>query len=77
VSRPSAVESLLIEAAELHIRADLGVVDAAEKTLAPDVLVALGRESSPAATPSAATPSAAAPTESVARQSAPPQSAAG
>ena len=66
------MESLLIEAEELHIRADLGVVDAAEKTLAPDVLVALGRESSPAATPSAATP-----TESVARQSAPPQSAAG
>ncbi len=28
-----AVESLLITAAELHIRADLGVVDAAEKTL--------------------------------------------
>jgi DNA-binding PadR family transcriptional regulator len=28
------VESLLITAAELHIRADLGVVDAAEKTLA-------------------------------------------
>ncbi len=27
------VESLLITAAELHIRADLGVVDAAEKTL--------------------------------------------
>jgi DNA-binding PadR family transcriptional regulator len=30
---PTAVESLLITAAELHIRADLGVVDAAEKTL--------------------------------------------
>jgi len=29
----TAVESLLITAAELHIRADLGVVDAAEKTL--------------------------------------------
>ncbi len=29
----TAVESLLISAAELHIRADLGVVDAAEKTL--------------------------------------------
>jgi len=29
-----AVESLLITAAELHIRADLGVIDAAEKTLA-------------------------------------------
>jgi len=30
----TSVESLLITAAELHIRADLGVVDAAEKTLA-------------------------------------------
>ena len=30
---PIPVESLLITAAELHIRADLGVVDAAEKTL--------------------------------------------
>jgi DNA-binding PadR family transcriptional regulator len=29
----TAVESLLITAAELHIRADLGVVDAAEQTL--------------------------------------------
>jgi hypothetical protein len=29
------VESLLITAAELHIRADLGVVDAAEKPSAP------------------------------------------
>jgi DNA-binding PadR family transcriptional regulator len=29
----TAVESLLITAAELHMRADLGVVDAAEKTL--------------------------------------------
>jgi DNA-binding PadR family transcriptional regulator len=29
----TAVDSLLITAAELHIRADLGVVDAAEKTL--------------------------------------------
>jgi DNA-binding PadR family transcriptional regulator len=30
---PSAVDSLLITAAELHIRADLGVVDAAEQSL--------------------------------------------
>ena len=30
---PAPVESLLITAAELHIRADLGIVDAAEKTL--------------------------------------------
>lgn len=32
---PSAVVELLITAAELHIRADLGVVDAAEKNLEP------------------------------------------
>jgi hypothetical protein len=32
---PSAVVSLLITAAELHIRADLGVVDAAEQALGP------------------------------------------
>ena len=32
----TAVESLLITAAELHIRADLGVVDAAETTLTAD-----------------------------------------
>ncbi len=35
-AEPSAVVGLLITAAELHIRADLGVVDAAEKTLEPD-----------------------------------------
>jgi DNA-binding PadR family transcriptional regulator len=34
---PSGVVSLLITAAELHIRADLGVVDAAEKYLEPEV----------------------------------------
>jgi len=33
VTSTTAVDSLLITAAELHIRADLGVVDAAEKTL--------------------------------------------
>jgi DNA-binding PadR family transcriptional regulator len=32
---PSAVVSLLITAAELHVRADLGVVDAAEQSLMP------------------------------------------
>jgi DNA-binding PadR family transcriptional regulator len=35
-SASTAVESLLITAAELHIRADLGVIDAAEKTLTTD-----------------------------------------
>jgi DNA-binding PadR family transcriptional regulator len=34
---PSAVVELLITAAELHIRADLGVVDAAEQNLRPEV----------------------------------------
>jgi len=38
---PSPVVALLLTAAELHVRADLGVVDAAERTLSPDVLVAL------------------------------------
>src|ERR1700691_3060850 len=33
----SPVVGLLITAAELHIRADLGVVDAAEKTLTPEL----------------------------------------
>jgi DNA-binding PadR family transcriptional regulator len=42
---PSAVDELLITAAELHIRADLGVVDAAEKTLEPGL--AGGQASSP------------------------------
>jgi DNA-binding PadR family transcriptional regulator len=48
------VESLLITAAELHTRADLGVVDAAEKTLATDLAAraAPAREqSSPGSTP--------------------------
>jgi DNA-binding PadR family transcriptional regulator len=34
---PSHVVELLITAAELHIRADLGVVDAAEKNLEPEL----------------------------------------
>jgi DNA-binding PadR family transcriptional regulator len=34
---PSAVVDLLITAAELHVRADLGVVDAAEKNLEPEL----------------------------------------
>ena len=37
----SPVVSLLITAAELHVRADLGVVDAAEKTLGSEELAAL------------------------------------
>jgi hypothetical protein len=46
-----AVESLLITAAELHIRADLGVVDAAEKTLTTDPATVVSRESSPGLRP--------------------------
>jgi DNA-binding PadR family transcriptional regulator len=37
----SAVTALLVTAAELHVRADLEVVDAAERDLTPDVLAAL------------------------------------
>jgi DNA-binding PadR family transcriptional regulator len=37
----SPVVALLVTSAELHIRADLGVVDAAEQTLRPEVLAAL------------------------------------
>jgi DNA-binding PadR family transcriptional regulator len=42
----TAVESLLITAAELHIRADLGVVDAAEKTLSTGPAAAPASEQS-------------------------------
>jgi DNA-binding PadR family transcriptional regulator len=35
--QPSAVVGLLITAAQLHIRADLGVLDAAEKALRPEL----------------------------------------
>jgi DNA-binding PadR family transcriptional regulator len=47
---PTAVESLLITAAELHTGADLGVVDAAEKTLTTDSAApaAAASEQSPA-----------------------------
>jgi DNA-binding PadR family transcriptional regulator len=37
----SPVVSLLVTAAELHARADLGVVDAADRDLSPDVLARL------------------------------------
>lgn len=47
----SPVVALLIKAAELHVRADLGVVDAAEHDLTPGVLAALRVASSPAAMP--------------------------
>ena len=38
VASQSPVTALLVTAAELHIRADLGVVDAAERELRPDVV---------------------------------------
>jgi hypothetical protein len=51
VHSTTAVESLLITAAELHIRADLGVVDAAEKTLTTDPAAAVTGQSAPSLTP--------------------------
>jgi DNA-binding PadR family transcriptional regulator len=47
----TAVESLLITAAELHIRADLGVVDAAEKTLTTGPAAPVSEQSSAGMTP--------------------------
>jgi DNA-binding PadR family transcriptional regulator len=47
----TAVESLLITAAELHIRADLGVVDAAEKTLTTAPATPVSEQSSAGMTP--------------------------
>jgi DNA-binding PadR family transcriptional regulator len=47
----TAVESLLITAAELHTRADLGVVDAAEKTLTTNPAAPATEQSSPGMTP--------------------------
>jgi len=44
----SPVVALLVKAAELHVRADLGVVDAAERDLTPEALAALRIPSSPA-----------------------------
>ena len=38
---PSPVVTLLLTAADLHVRADLGVIDAAERLLDPDALAAL------------------------------------
>jgi DNA-binding PadR family transcriptional regulator len=45
------VELLLITAAELHIRADLGVVDAAEKTLSTSPAVPVSEQASAGMTP--------------------------
>jgi DNA-binding PadR family transcriptional regulator len=49
----SPVVALLVKAAELHARADLEVVDAAERDLGPDVLATLRVPSSSAAVPRA------------------------
>jgi len=45
----SPVVALLVKAAELHVRADLGVVDAAEHDLTPAALAALRLPAAPAA----------------------------
>jgi DNA-binding PadR family transcriptional regulator len=45
----SPVVALLVTAAELHVRADLGVVDAAERDLTPEALAALRGPASAAA----------------------------
>jgi len=63
----TAVESLLITTAELHIRADLGVVDAAEKTLTTSL---------PSTGPATAVTGQSAPGQSALGQS-PPRTAAG
>jgi DNA-binding PadR family transcriptional regulator len=47
----SPVVALLVTAAELHVRADLGIVDAAERDLTPATLDALRVPTSPAVTP--------------------------
>jgi DNA-binding PadR family transcriptional regulator len=47
---PAAVVGLLITAAELHIRADLGVLDAAEKTLGPRLRARGSADARPSAT---------------------------
>jgi len=64
--QPSPVVGLLITAAELHTRADLGVVDAAERTLEPGLAAAAGsgragpRPASDQAAPLTAAPDSAA-----------------
>jgi hypothetical protein len=47
----SAVTALLVTAAELHVRADIEVVDAAERDLTPGVLAALRLSASPETAP--------------------------
>ncbi|HEU5420449.1 MAG TPA: PadR family transcriptional regulator [Streptosporangiaceae bacterium] len=43
----SPVDALLVTAAELHVRADLGVVEAAEQQLGPEALAAVARAPAP------------------------------
>ena len=45
----SPVDALLVTAAELHVRADLGVVEAAEQQLGPEALAAFAGRPAPAA----------------------------
>jgi DNA-binding PadR family transcriptional regulator len=60
LGQPSPVVALLLTAGELHVRADLGVVDAAEQSLRPDALTAMQVCSVPDPASEAATRSAAA-----------------
>src|SRR5580692_4523307 len=50
----SPLTDLLVKSAELHVRADLGIVDAAEHDLTPDALAALAVTAAPAAAAPAA-----------------------
>jgi DNA-binding PadR family transcriptional regulator len=63
LATPSAVVSVLITAAELHVRADLGVVDAAEQALGPgaNANANAGAGAQRAAQPAAGAPDKAAP----------------
>jgi DNA-binding PadR family transcriptional regulator len=73
----TAVESLLITAAELHTRADLGLVDAAEKTLTTDSAAPAAPAAAPAAPAAAPAASAAPASEQSPARRTPPQTAAG
>ncbi|HWG65287.1 MAG TPA: PadR family transcriptional regulator [Streptosporangiaceae bacterium] len=43
----SPIDTLLVTAAELHARADLGIVEAVEESIGPDMLAALRIQSAP------------------------------
>jgi DNA-binding PadR family transcriptional regulator len=60
IASQSPVTALLVTAAELHIRADLGVVDAAERDLSPEVLKTLRMPTAEAGAEAAVDPAEAA-----------------